>query len=417
MISAASIIIYVIYLISLYFAIFWLSVLFQKGIKDEEKKLQNRPYVTVAIPAYNEGKTIERTIKSVIDLDYPKDKLEILIINDGSKDNTEEITKKVIIENSEFDIRLINQKNSGKGAALNTAIKKAKGEFFVCLDADSMVKEDALKKILPEFEDPKVAIVLPLMKVKDPKKLIEKIQWYEYLINFFYKKLMAKLDCVHVAPGPFSAYRKKILEELGGFDEDNLTEDLELALRTQKNNYKIVQLLSTEVYTYAPTNFKEFYKQRRRWYKGTIFNLIKHRKMIFNYKYGDFGMFHLPSVMLSGAIILTIVLITLYNYLLKPLYHKIHDLSFVNYDFLYFMNKWAENFQLIDLNVVNIFFGIVTFILGIGIIILANKYAVEKTFRYGVIVMPVYLIFYGLLMFGVWFGVLIELITGKKQKW
>ena len=139
--------------------------------------------------------------------------------------------------------------------------------------------------------------------------------------------------------------------------------------------------------------------------------------MIFNYKYGDFGMFHLPTVMLSGAVILTIIFITAYNYLFKPLYHKIHDLSFVNYDFLYFMNKWVANFQLIDLNVVNIFFGIVTFILSIGIIILANKYAVEKTFRYGIIVMPVYLVFYGLIMFGVWFGVLIELITGKKQKW
>ncbi|MBU4502478.1 MAG: glycosyltransferase family 2 protein [Nanoarchaeota archaeon] len=417
MISLISIIIYFIFLLSIYFAVFWLTVLLQKGIGDEEKELKGSPMITVAIPAYNEESTIGRTIKSVINLDYPKDKLEIIIVDDGSKDNTANIAKKIIAKNNKLDISLIMQKNAGKGSALNAAIKKAKGEFFICIDADSMVREDALKKMLPEFNDPDVAIVLPLMKIKNPKNMLEKIQWYEYLINFFYKKLMAKLDCVHVSPGPFSMYRKKVLKELGEFDENNLTEDLEIAMRTQKHNYKIVQLLSTEVYTYAPTNLVAFYKQRRRWYKGTIFNLVKYRKLIFNPKYGDLGILHLPTVMLSGAIILTIIFVTAYNYVLKPLYYKIHDLSFVNYDYLFFINKWAANFQVIDINVVNIFFGIVTFILGITIIILANKYAQERTFRYGVMLMPIYLIFYGILMFGVWFGVLIEFITGRKQRW
>ena len=265
---------------------------------------------SILIPAYNEDKTIKRTIQSVINLDYPKDRLEIIIVNDGSTDNTAEIVKKIINEKCGSYIKLINQKNGGKGVALNNAIKKAKGEFFVCLDADSFIKEDALKKMLPEFENPDVAIVLPLMKVKNPQTIVEKIQWYEYLINFFYKKLMAKLDCVHVSPGPFSVYRKKILEKIGSFDENNLTEDLEITLRTQKYHYKIVQLLSTEVYTYAPKTLKAFYKQRRRWYKGTVLNLVKHRSMMFNPKYGDFGMMQLPGVLLSGVMILSIILIT-----------------------------------------------------------------------------------------------------------
>ncbi len=417
MISVLSIIIYTIYLISIYFAVFWLSVLFEKGISDPERELKKFSTVTVAIPAYNEEKTIEKTIKSVMELDYPKDKLEILIVNDGSTDNTERVVKKIIKENKDYDIKLINQKNSGKGAALNRAIKESKGEFFVCLDADSMVRKDALKKMLPEFEIEDVAIVLPLMKVKDPKNMIEKVQWYEYLINFFYKKLMARLDCVHVSPGPFSMYRKSILKKLGGFDENNLTEDLEMALRTQKHNYRIVQLLSTEVYTYAPSTPKAFYRQRRRWYKGSMYNMFKYRKLLFNPKYGDLGMLHMPAVLMSGGLILTMVFITLYNFVFRPLYHKIRDLSFVNFDFAFFFNKWLQNFEILDLNFVNIFFGIVTFIISILVIVFSNKYAREKVFKYGFLLMPTYLLFYGLLMFGTWLGVLIEFVTGKKQKW
>ena len=418
MLSVTSVIVYSVYLISIYFVVFWLSVLFQKGsIEDKTKELKNNPLVTIAIPVYNENKTIKRTIQSAMGLDYPKDKIEIIVINDGSTDNTAEIVEKIIKENSVSNIKLINQRNSGKGKALNNAIKKSKGEFFVCLDADSFVKEDALKKMLPEFEDQEVAIVLPLMKVKDPKNIVEKIQWYEYLINFFYKKLMAKLDCVHVSPGPFSVYKKKVLEKIGNFDEDNLTEDLEITLRAQKHHYKIVQVLSTEVYTYAPKTIKAFYKQRRRWYKGTILNIIKHKDMMFNSNYGDFGIMQLPSVLLSGVMILSIILITLYNYLLKPLYNRIYDLSFVDYDFLYFTNKWFQDFWILDINIVNIFFGTVIFILSISIIILANKYSKEKTFRYGILTMPAYILFYGLLLFGTWFGVVIEFLVGKKQKW
>lgn len=416
MISTTSIILYAIYLISIYFVVFWISCLFQ-GIKDEEKELKTTPTVTVAIPAYNEEKTIEETVTSVINLDYPKGKLEILVINDGSTDDTEKIVQRMIKENKKSNIKRINQKNSGKSVALNKAINMSKSEFFVCLDADSMVKEDALKKMLPEFEDPDVAIVLPLMKVKDPKSMLEKIQWYEYLINFFYKKLMSKLDCVHVAPGPFSTYRKKILEKLGGFSEHNLTEDLEITFRVQKHHYKVIQLLSTEVYTYAPRTFKAFYKQRNRWYKGTIFNLIDYKNMIFNSKYGDFGMMHLPSIILSAVIIIMLTLIIGYRSVLKPLYNKIYDLSFVNYDIFYFIKKGFENFQILDLSFVNIFLGVVIFILSIEIMILANKYAKEKMFRYGLVTIPVYLLFYGILTFIVWFGVLIELLTKKKQKW
>ena len=261
MITIPMIIVWAGYLFFLYFIIFWLLVFLDRGVDDPAKKIRKYLAVTIAIPAYNEEKGIAETIQSAINLDYPKDKLEIIIINDGSKDRTKQVVKEFINSHHDCNIILINQSNQGKGAALNNALKKARGEIFIPFDADSTIREDALQKIIPEFEEKDMGAVLPLMKVRDPKNILEKIQWCEYLINLFYKKLMSSLDCVSVAPGPFSAYRTSIVKKVGGFDESNLTEDLEISLRLQKSNYKLKQLFSTEVYTRVPRTLKAFFRQ------------------------------------------------------------------------------------------------------------------------------------------------------------
>jgi len=207
--TVVKILLWATYMVSLYFAIFWFLVLMDGGFKKTKKsKLKNYPDVSIVIPAYNEEKRIRLTLDSVLKLNYPKDRLEIIVINDGSADKTKEVVEGIISKNRDFGIRLISQKNRGKGAALNNGLKKAKGEFFVCLDADSYVKEDALLKMLPEFDKEDIAAVLPLLKVRNPKSLWQKMQWLEYLVNMFYKELMSRLNCVHVAPGPFSVYRK-----------------------------------------------------------------------------------------------------------------------------------------------------------------------------------------------------------------
>lgn len=125
------------YVVSLYFTIFWLLVYLDFGAEDKIKPLKKYPKVTIAIPAYNEEKTIAETIKSAVNLDYPKNKLEILVINDGSRDKTKQITE--LLTKKYSNVKLINQINQGKAVALNTALSKAKGEFFICLDADSFI--------------------------------------------------------------------------------------------------------------------------------------------------------------------------------------------------------------------------------------------------------------------------------------
>ena len=404
------------YLISLYFAIFWFLVLMDKEKKPKTIRLKKYPAVSIVVPAYNEEKNILTTLKSLASLDYPKNKLEIIVVNDGSRDKTGEAIKKFISEHKSFAIKLINKKNEGKGAALNDGLRIAKGEFFVCLDADSIVTRDSLKKILPHFTNKNIAVVLPLLKVAKPKNLWQKMQWLEYIVNMFYKKLMSNLDCVHVSPGPFSVYRKDIFDKVGGFDEENLTEDLEITLRIQSKNYRIIQLLDAEVFTLAPKTFKELYKQRNRWYKGAVINALRYRYMVFNRKYGDFGLIQMPTIIISG--IMAIILFTSFIYYgLKPYVKILYHSFFIDFDIYTLIKTFQTDFNLLDLNYTAI--SVAMAMLGISILILYKSHSEtkENIKKHGIFSLVSYLFFYFLFIGFVWVGILFDLAFRKKQKW
>ncbi len=408
------------YFISLYFAVFWLLVFLLKTNQPEHVdlplELDDYPIVTIAVPAYNEEKSIGSTIETLLSLNYPKDKLEIFVVNDGSSDKTEEITKKIIKQYKDHNVTLINQKNQGKGAALNHALKKGTGKFFVCLDADSFVEKDALNKMLPYFSNENVAAVLPSLKVHKPKNLLQKLQWYEYIINMFYKELMGKLDCVHVTPGPFSVYSADILKKVGCFDEDNMTEDLEMALRLQSKHYKIIQLLDTDVLTLSPENIKDLYKQRNRWFKGATLNAFKYRGMIFNPTYGDFGLIQMPTIIFSG-IIAIIIISSMAYYGLKPQLAYFYNLTFINFDFLTLLKSFEINLMLLDLDYITIFVGVVMLIVSLIIMKKSEVSLREKLTKYGSLPIVAYLLLYFLLLGFIWFGVMFDIIRGKKQRW
>lgn len=136
----------VVYFIGLYFVIFWLVIYFTEDSKEKKiQPLKKFPKVSVIIPAYNEEKKILVSIKSLLRLNYPKNKLEIIVVNDGSTDNTRKVVED-FIKTSKKNIILINQTNKGKGVALNKGIKVSTGEYVACLDADSRVLQDSLKK-------------------------------------------------------------------------------------------------------------------------------------------------------------------------------------------------------------------------------------------------------------------------------
>lgn len=411
------IIILVAYFISLFFILFWLLVFLDKGIEERKKVLKKFPFVSICIPAYNEEKNIAETLNSVLKLDYPKDKIEIIIVNDGSTDNTAKIVKQVIKNNKDENIKLLTQKNKGKAAAMNYGLKTAKGDFFVSLDADSTVSEDALKTILPHFETD-MSAVLPLITVQKKKTIMQKLQYCEYLINFFYKRLMSNLDCIHVTPGPFSVYRKEVIKKLGGFDENNLVEDLEMALRLQKRNYKIKQILMTHIETKAPENFAGFYKQRNRWYKGSILNLVdkKYRGMLLNPKYGDLGLFQLPMIFISAILSITIFIIFIWLTILKPLLQKIYSLSFIKFDFVPLLKKSVSEINVIDFNLMPLFYGIVIFLLAFTFVLFAFKHT-RKSLKQNFKSLLVYFLVYPTIIGIIWIGVALDILRRKIQKW
>tara|TARA_Y100000310_G_scaffold1020_3_gene1453 strand:+ start:1126 stop:2325 length:1200 start_codon:yes stop_codon:yes gene_type:complete len=391
------------------------------GAKDPKTKpLSKYPTVTVTIPAWNEEKSILETLKTVLALDYPKNKLKVLIVNDASTDNTKKLVQTFLTNyKGAISVHLINHaKNKGKGAALNTAIKQTKTDYFICLDADSFIEPYALKTMLPHIvHNKEVASILPFIKLKSFKGLVFRLQYIEYLVNFFLKKLLGKLDCIHVTPGPFALYRTQILKDVGYFAEDNLTEDLEMALRLQKHNYGIVQLIDTHVYTIAPEKFTGWYSQRNRWYKGTLINLFNYRKFFFNTKYGEFGFFQIPMTFISALLSIFFAIFVLWKKVLVPLFNEIYDLSYINFDYPLMAKLWFERFSFIDVNTMLLYFLILVISFAFCWIGLAHKYAKYKYSKTSLVNTLLYVLVYPIFLSIVWLGIVKDLILFKIQKW
>lgn len=406
------------YFILLFLSIFWLIVLFATPKKEEERKITKYSDFTTIVPAYNEEKSITETLTSLINLDYPKDKLSIIVVNDGSTDKTLSLVEKFIKHNPSHNITLINQKNQGKARAMNNGLKLVKSEFFACLDADSFVTPPALKRMLPFFEDTQVASVCPLLKVKKPNTLLQKVQWYEYIINMFYRYLNAQINCIHVTPGPFSIYRTKVIKDLGGYDETTITEDLEIAIRLQKHHYKIVQTFKAITETVAPESWKRLFWQRIRWYKGSVDNAINYKKLIFNKRYGDFGLLRMPTLIASGAIAI-ILSLTFFYEIIKNLWQNFGYLKSVNFDVLTLVKNFEFSFNLLTLPFFKIIVGLTLVCLSFFIMIYAFKVVGEKISNHGRtwVSFLAYLTVYSIFLSIVWLKIATIFITRKKNQW
>ncbi|MEI6057605.1 MAG: glycosyltransferase family 2 protein [bacterium] len=286
---------YVFIFISLYFEVFLLMSLLDDT--DETKNDEDYfPYVDVIVPVFNEEKTISKTIDSLLALDYPRDKYNIVVVNDGSTDNTLDALKRF---HDEKNIIVFSKKNEGKHTALNLGITNSKAEFVGCLDADSFVDREALKLIVRRFRNASVMAVTPSVVISDANNIIRKTQMAEYQYGNFVRKAFCAIGAIHIAPGPFSFYRKSVFEKVGMYRKAHNTEDMEMAMRLQKNRLKIVNEPKALVYTVGPNSIKKLYKQRVRWVSGFLANLIDYKGMVFNKKYGDLGLLVLPFAALG----------------------------------------------------------------------------------------------------------------------
>ncbi len=404
----------VVYIITLYYTLFWLVALldYEPAAK---KPLKRLPKVTVIVPAYNEEAHLEKTVSSILCLDYPEKLLEVVIVNDGSTDKTLSVARKLMRGNGR--VKVLDQVQGGKWKAMNSGIAVSSGEFVACLDSDSTVKKDALKKMLPFFVDENVAVVLPMLHVDRPENLLQKIQWHEYIVNMFYRKVAGMLNCIHVAPGPFSLYRKKTIEAIGGFREGYSTEDLEICMRLQSLNYKIVQTTETEAYTEAPRKISEFYKQRLRWNLGSTLNILSYRKMLFSKRYGDFGTFQLPMIFFATFFAVLVLCVTIYLSIFKPIYEKIAYLSLVNFDVLTLLRSLHFNKNLLDMDYFSLFMAVSFFLISGTVIVLAHRAVKQKINGQGIRALALFMFVYYLLLGFVRMIVIRDLFFRKRNKW
>ncbi len=302
--------------VSLYFTLLFL-VLFWKNKNNlfEERKESYLPTLSVLIPAYNEEKSIRDTIKSVLDINYPKNLFEIIVIDDGSTDNTLKIIK-------EFkNIKILSKENSGKADSLNKAIMIANNEIIVVVDADSYPDKDSFLKMVPYFLDKNVGAVTSSIMVKNPKNLIEKLQSTEYIFIAFARKLLDSIGSVYVTPGPLSMYRKDALLKVGGFDKRNLTEDIEIAWNLLKHGYDVRMCLGARVYTKCKDNLKTWWKQRVRWNVGGLQTIAKYKNTFGKKNFKMLGMFVTPFFIFTWVLSLFGLFIFGYLFLKKVIYY------------------------------------------------------------------------------------------------
>ncbi|MBI2208726.1 glycosyltransferase family 2 protein [Candidatus Woesearchaeota archaeon] len=288
-----AILVHVVWFLSTYFVVVFMLALFynRKKLYDspEFRKNDKLPKISIIVPAYNEEESIADCIKSLKLIDYPKSLFEVIIVNDGSIDRTADIVR----EHTGKNIILVdNSKNKGKAKSLNQGISLAKGSYIACMDADTIVPSDILRKTLPYFKDEKVGSVTVSVEVRSAKNFLQRIIRLEYILGLsLFLKIFSLFNCVHVTPGPFSVYRKRLLDKIGYFDPENITEDLEIAYRIHKSGYKIANCMSTAVHTVTPHDMKGLYRQRRRWYSGALLTLWQHKDILAKNKTGLFGYF------------------------------------------------------------------------------------------------------------------------------
>ena len=405
------------YIFLLYSATFLLITLLTERNMESRKAVRKYPSVSIIVPAYNEERTIGKTIESLLSLDYPKDKLKIIVVDDGSTDNTLRVVKRYEREG----IIVLSQKNKGKASAMNLGLKHVDTEFVACLDADSFVEKNALKNMLSYFDDPNVAAVCPLVKVHAPQNMIQKLQWLEYILYGFIKKIFAMINSVHVTPGPFSIYRTGVIKKLGGFDENSLVEDQEIAWRLQKHNYQIRQSMDGVAVTHAPRSIIELYKQRRRWYMGSIITIWKYRDMIFNRKYGDFGLFQAPTLLIGSAILPLAIMLFSIKFIFVPLVNTVYRWTLVGFNLLpdiYWKLKFQNLYSSLMLYDYGKIFIIATLlIVNMFWVYRAYREAGEKMKRHHAPALMLFFIAYYILLSFMWVGAMVAILLRRGVRW
>lgn len=258
-------------------------------------RMQRMPSLAVLIPAFNEEAVIAKSITAM--LLSPLKKFEIIVIDDGSSDDTAGAVRRQFSDTSR--VKVFKKPNGGKAEALNFGMAKTDAEIIVALDADTIFLPDALGHLLPHFADPKVGAVAGATKVGNTINMITRFQALEYVTSQNLDRRALELaNSITVVPGAIGAWRRRAVLEAGGYSTDTLAEDADLTIRLERNGWKVVYEPEAIARTEAPETIRSFLKQRFRWMFGTLQAAYKHRAAFLSYRNGTgVGLFGLPNIL------------------------------------------------------------------------------------------------------------------------
>ncbi|WP_330282465.1 glycosyltransferase [Streptomyces sp. NBC_00588] len=249
--------------------------------------------VSVLVPAYNEAKCIENTVRSLMASEHP---IEVIVIDDGSSDGTARIVEAMGLPN----VRVVRQLNAGKPAALNRGLANARYDIIVMMDGDTVFEPATVRELVQPFGDPKVGAVAGNAKVGNRDSLIGAWQHIEYVMGFNLDRRMYDiLRCMPTIPGAVGAFRRSALERVGGMSDDTLAEDTDVTMAMHRDGWRVVYAENARAWTEAPETVQQLWSQRYRWSYGTMQAIWKHRKAIVERgPSGRFGRVGLPFVSL-----------------------------------------------------------------------------------------------------------------------
>jgi cellulose synthase/poly-beta-1,6-N-acetylglucosamine synthase-like glycosyltransferase len=244
-----------------------------------------QPPVSILIPAHNEERVIGRILQGMTELTYPKDKMQVIVIDDASTDNTGETAEGYAKYCNYIKVIHRNHGEGGKGkaSALNTGLKQAQGEIIFCFDADYYPQRDIIEKLVAEFTDPKVGAVQGRVTVlNEPQNLVTRLVALERIGGYRVdQQARDNLGLITQFGGTVGGFRRGLLQFLNGWDESILAEDTDLTFRVYLAGYKIRYVNDAECYEEAVENWSDYWKQRYRWAKGHMECAFRHSLEVF----------------------------------------------------------------------------------------------------------------------------------------
>jgi poly-beta-1,6-N-acetyl-D-glucosamine synthase len=283
-----------------YFTLLWFAFMQHTERSIEQFDEGELPPISVIVPAYNEEKVIGAAIDSLLALEYPT--YEVIVIDDGSRDDTLAVATRYE-GHAAVPVRVFSTPNAGKATALNLGISNAQYPFLFCMDSDSTVEPDTLRRAVAHMADEAVGAVAGNVKVINRNSLLTRLQALEYIEGLnMPRRAQGFIAAVNIVPGPVGLFRREALIDVGGYESDTFAEDADLTLKLIAAGWKIVYEDQAVAWTQAPDRWLDLIQQRYRWTRG-ILQTVRKRRRLFLKPFPDFPLWLSALEMMFEAVI------------------------------------------------------------------------------------------------------------------